>query len=286
MSPERSKQLVPANFASLVAEIALGSASLQTFHTELVSTATRLLGAAGGGSFCVDRLGRGCFTSNLKDPKVALNELLLGSADFSVAEVQRALTSGTVVDEAVFSAQRKDALPFFREVVRPLGGSTVFRLRATQCGLSFFSFFPETKASFACFAAQAIPLLESAAPIIDLAHKLYLQTNGDAHGCLPRALTSELKLTVAEHRTMDLVLRGLTNPEIASVLGISTNTVRNRLAASFKKLGVSTRTEAAFVLRESCRSDNPIEPDLAVYQKILGARRVAIQHGLEAILVV
>jgi DNA-binding CsgD family transcriptional regulator len=54
-------------------------------------------------------------------------------------------------------------------------------------------------------------------------------------------------LTRAESRTMELVVRGLTNVEVAGLLGVSPNTVRNTLAQVFKKVGVSRRTELAFV---------------------------------------
>jgi DNA-binding NarL/FixJ family response regulator len=55
-------------------------------------------------------------------------------------------------------------------------------------------------------------------------------------------------LTQRQRAIADLVCRGLTNPEIASVLGISRNTVRNQLAVTFRRLGVSTRAELVAVL--------------------------------------
>lgn len=42
-----------------------------------------------------------------------------------------------------------------------------------------------------------------------------------------------------------LIMKGLTNSEIASLLGSSPNTVRNQVANIFRKLGVSTRAELA-----------------------------------------
>ena len=45
------------------------------------------------------------------------------------------------------------------------------------------------------------------------------------------------------------MIRGLTNRETAALLGISVNTVRNTLADLFKKLGVSRRSELAFLAR-------------------------------------
>jgi DNA-binding CsgD family transcriptional regulator len=56
-------------------------------------------------------------------------------------------------------------------------------------------------------------------------------------------------LTEAEDRTMSLVVRGLTNKEVAGLLGVSPNTVRNTLARVFEKVGVSRRSELAFLAR-------------------------------------
>jgi DNA-binding CsgD family transcriptional regulator len=57
-------------------------------------------------------------------------------------------------------------------------------------------------------------------------------------------------LTEAEDRTMALVVRGLTNKEVAGLLGVSPNTVRNTLARVFEKVGVSRRSELAFMARQ------------------------------------
>ena len=60
----------------------------------------------------------------------------------------------------------------------------------------------------------------------------------------------EFKLTPAEYDTIALVSRGLTNPEIARLCCISPNTVRNRLAVCFRKLGASRRAEATFLFTQ------------------------------------
>lgn len=62
-------------------------------------------------------------------------------------------------------------------------------------------------------------------------------------------------LTPAEQRTMSLIVRGLTNGETARVLGVSPNTVRNTLARIFQKVGVSSRSELAFVVQSQGADD-------------------------------
>jgi DNA-binding NarL/FixJ family response regulator len=52
-------------------------------------------------------------------------------------------------------------------------------------------------------------------------------------------------LTEREREVLELVVRGMTNKEIAAALFISPNTVKRHLKAIFGKLGVHTRSAAA-----------------------------------------
>lgn len=66
--------------------------------------------------------------------------------------------------------------------------------------------------------------------------------------CLPSAMRETLARPVFSHRekqVLELVLAGLTNGEIAARLYLTESTVKSHLASSFRKLGVSSRAEAA-----------------------------------------
>lgn len=58
-------------------------------------------------------------------------------------------------------------------------------------------------------------------------------------------------LTRAESEVARLVVRGLQNAEVAQLLGLSVNTVRNALTRVFAKAGASTRAELVFIAHES-----------------------------------
>ena len=51
-------------------------------------------------------------------------------------------------------------------------------------------------------------------------------------------------LTPRQRDILELLMQGMSNPEIAQVLGLSPNTVKVHLVLIFRKLGVSSRTEA------------------------------------------
>jgi DNA-binding NarL/FixJ family response regulator len=54
-------------------------------------------------------------------------------------------------------------------------------------------------------------------------------------------------LTAEERRTLGLVGQGLSNKEIGRALHLAESTVKNRLSAIFRKLGVPDRTQAALL---------------------------------------
>lgn len=54
-------------------------------------------------------------------------------------------------------------------------------------------------------------------------------------------------LSTREREILRLIVRGMTNTEIAKQLYLSEGTVRNHVSALFEKLGVSDRTQAAVV---------------------------------------
>jgi DNA-binding CsgD family transcriptional regulator len=61
----------------------------------------------------------------------------------------------------------------------------------------------------------------------------------------------EWGLTKREQDAARLVARGFRNAEIASLLRISPNTVRNHIVSAFRKADVSTRAELVFAMTSS-----------------------------------
>lgn len=67
----------------------------------------------------------------------------------------------------------------------------------------------------------------------------------------------EYRLTQRQVSVLELVAKGLTNAEIASVLGISAGTVKTHVSAIITALDVTNRTEAAVAFRKHAEPDEP-----------------------------
>ena len=75
----------------------------------------------------------------------------------------------------------------------------------------------------------------------------------------PAGARGTAALTRRQHEVASLAARGATNREIAAELGISTNTVKNRLKQVFDRLRVSSRVELVRALpRTPPREDLPL----------------------------
>jgi DNA-binding CsgD family transcriptional regulator len=70
--------------------------------------------------------------------------------------------------------------------------------------------------------------------------------SGGNAGTAARRRAGGPALTQGEHRVLTLVAAGLSNREIAQAMGISDKTAKNYVHALLLKLGVTSRTKAAF----------------------------------------
>jgi DNA-binding NarL/FixJ family response regulator len=79
---------------------------------------------------------------------------------------------------------------------------------------------------------------------------LLLQPDGAESSLRPGPGGAAPPLTGRQLEILRMLSRGLTNAEIAGVLGIAAGTVKAHVSAIFQALDVSNRTEAALALRE------------------------------------
>jgi DNA-binding CsgD family transcriptional regulator len=236
-----------ARLLSDVAEIGLSAESTGHFERELLAMLIGHLGADGGCVHVTDAHGRTTIeTVGHTKPKevalvMALNEL---EAD---ELVRRALTETVRVAP---NESRYDRLMWFHAYRRIRAYSVIGRLLATD---SFVMGVSLSRSILSPFSDRDVETLNSVFPIMKISEELQrrrasaAQPDGD----------STLGLGSREGQITELVCKGLQNPEIANLLGISPNTVRNNLVNVFRKLGVTTRSELVMVCSGAAAPQGP-----------------------------
>jgi DNA-binding CsgD family transcriptional regulator len=273
----------PMHLVTSVAELALESKSLEDFHDRFLSVTGSHLGGAAGGVLVVGRDGHGDVANSLGNAGAYGAMAFTTGREFSAREMQACLGSASFLSSRdVFPLSRQEELTVFRDYLGPLHANNfVFRMWCTPRRLHFVAFVQQGHSERS--NRRMIPRLNSIFPVMALTERLFSRTSAPATDP-NRELTREYNLTTAEHETLKLVLRGLTNPEIAVVLGLSVNTVRNRVSECYRKLNVSRRAEAAFVLDSVDADTTPPERSAwDEYRSVVARARSRLQRGYPAL---
>jgi len=181
-------------------------------------------------------------------------------AEMTGAEL-RQVARGFQAADNLFPIRRREGLGIFHEFLVPRGlkhvvcAAWVVDTRAWVIGLS---------RTGPTFPSQSLARLNALVPHLAAAFRaLSWQPEGVTGGatvggeCLRVATDGPWALTRAQARVADLAVRGLTNKEIGMLLGTSQNTVRNTLVEVFQKVGVSRRTELAFLMARGAGVAHP-----------------------------
>lgn len=164
-----------------------------------------------------------------------------------------ARAGGAVCDQAAFSSQARDRMPFYREVISGLGiraiALSVLKLQGQVVGCLYLG----RTSRGACFGSE-LEQLERALPALALGERLYDMP-------LPAPLSESAFLPVLTGRERQVLwhlARGATNAQIAARLGSSPLTVKNQVSAILAKAGVENRTELVYLAtRTNVESPNP-----------------------------
>ena len=162
-------------------------------------------------------------------------------------EETRRIGSGFALDTDVFDARRRDRMSVYREFMLPSRFTTGMIRYLVMDGRVWFIGLARGGTPFSgrTRAQLDVLFLHLRAALRAVAWR----ANDEHADATAAGMGSAWSLTPAQQRVMAYVVRGLTNEETAGLLGISTNTVRNTLAEVFKKVGVSRRSELAFLAR-------------------------------------
>lgn len=160
---------------------------------------------------------------------------------------------GVGIDVELMTSGELDRSPLYAEILRPAGVNTTmtvlprFRGAVVSCiGLSRHGRrgrFSETDRYFMRGAVAAIGAIEMA-----FCHRDQIPALTASHASDPLA-----RLSKREHQIAGYLARGLTNKEIAALVGTSFNTIRNQASRIYEKLGVEGRTLLAVQVRDANR---------------------------------
>jgi DNA-binding CsgD family transcriptional regulator len=173
--------------------------------------------------------------------------------DFTAVR-QAIVRNGVAVDTLLYPERQRECFSYVQLFQRKLGvTSNVMLVWPSGAGA----------ASLVCLSSVGGRISEEqAAACADLVRPLAVADNSLG----PRLVRSPFdswaalhKLSRAQIRVSELVIRGLTNSEIGDVLGCSKHTVRNHLAQVFQLSGVSSRAELVFSVLNDSASNGAVE---------------------------
>jgi DNA-binding CsgD family transcriptional regulator len=235
-----------------VADLALNARSAAEYRRNLLEV---LLEAIGGdhGAVCAARGTEVVATTVSPQADASFGSLLAASIpQFSFASPDTALLPRTQRDSDVLSRRSRERTPLYTEFLRPQGiRECAMRYWRHDLVANWICLAPTGTVRRAPFYRRAQATIDRLFPVLALGARVHSPGHAPSDG--PRGVdpvalwTGEHGLTGAEHKLVLLIERGLTNSEIATCLGLSPNTVRNRLAVVFRKLGVTRRAELVYV---------------------------------------
>ncbi len=239
------------NLVAEMGEIALAARCSAEFRVAALACLVRQVGAEGG-AICGFLPGlQPAYDGHHLVSGVTLDNRRACAylSEFSESEKLRGLRGPAWQDRDVIGAPRRERLSLYRDYLHKLDVRT-FAARgwADGAGVHLAVLTPAGAVDVTRFMKRAQPALDAVFPILALAERLFVPASSSPTERSLQAWADGHGVTPSEFRVIALVERGLTNPEIAAVLSVSPNTVRNRLATAFRKLDVSRRAELVYHL--------------------------------------
>lgn len=242
-----------ASLAKLVAQIgdiALHARSGAEFRLETLRSLTEEVGAEGG-VICSDaRVGQDmCDGHHLMGGEALENRFSSSHLHDFQPDIPRLIRLSAWRDRDALSQHRRETASLYREYL-PRVGLLTFAARcwSDDQGFHVITLAPHGAVDHRRFFRRATATLNAAFHIVALGERLHRPCSADVAGGSSDRAPQRPRLSPGENKVIALVERGLTNSEIASVLSLSPNTVRNRLAMIFRKLEVSRRSELVYQL--------------------------------------
>ena len=239
--------------AGAVSELALSAASLAEFERGCFSYLAPLVGFDTACSVWSGHDGSVRHVSALAYREAQLqDDFPRFMSELSPEELLGFAAERPTLDIHILARPRRERLAVYRELLGPARVS-LFVTNVWQSRFGVFGFHFGRTGPTRLFRPEQLRRLDEIVPSMKLGQAL-LASEGRTGPCMPAELEgwgTAWGLSTRERETAALVARGFRNTEIARLLRISANTVRNHLASIFRKADVSTRSELVFVMMSS-----------------------------------
>jgi DNA-binding CsgD family transcriptional regulator len=150
----------------------------------------------------------------------------------------------TRCSSAVFSTRRREELAIHYSAMAPrVAKHMIHRVKWSRGELIGFNL--ERGGCSSDFGDAELDFMDAVFPLLQIVNLLGKEGARESPD-----FVAQWSLTKREAEIANLVTRGLQNSEIAQLLGLSRNTVRNALARVFEKAQVSTRSELVFLAHQ------------------------------------
>jgi DNA-binding CsgD family transcriptional regulator len=168
--------------------------------------------------------------------------------------VRGALERGVVNDRELFDARARDRLGFYVDIIRPVGSRNFLTAMMGIPGRDATAIqLGRAGRHGALFDDRDQRTLGQLLPVLSLGEALHRRSTGGALGA-PQSLDpgdDDPALTRKEREVLELFEHGASYQDVARILQISINTVRDHVRNIYEKLHVTSKVEAVMKLRRA-----------------------------------
>lgn len=154
-----------------------------------------------------------------------------------------AMRVGPTLDASIYSMRERDRLPLYAELLRPQGTRSVLAGFGVHGGRVVVQLALKRHGSSPPFRRRDVEALAALLPTLafaDAGLQFLHARSDDVPECSP--------LTPRETEVAELVCKGLSNGDIARVLGTTLDTVKKQISSALGKLGAANRAELASMM--------------------------------------
>jgi DNA-binding CsgD family transcriptional regulator len=252
----RARAVVKNLSVAEIADLAGLATSRRAFRDEVMRRLRETVGYDGGWFHTLDPslpLGTGCWDTL---DMTCVERARAGWGDYAprLIRLRAAMSAsrGVAQDSEVYSAHQRERNPWFADIVRPLGMRHMV-WTGVQLGGQDLAVVGVARADAGrSFSRASQEFLRQLAPALALAESfLQLRPSALAPGESPDSPNPEVApaLTPKEREILELFEHGASYQDVARLLQISINTVRDHVRNIYEKLHVTSKVEAVMKLR-------------------------------------